>query len=271
MKVESLAFQTDLFFHRFNGIVFEYDDYLIIKTPSNPTFFWGNLLYFKNPPTENSFIEWQRCFKQQFESMNAEHMTFAWDSTNGEIGASDLFVKEGFDLEKSVVMVADQIIRPAKINSDIVVRPITSEEEWQMVIENHVLCRGKDFEETPYRKYATRKIADYRRMLKEKRGEWFGAFLGEKLVGDLGLFWEKELGRFQTVGTHPDFRRMGVCSALVYHTSIYAMEAQKLKQLVMVADPEYHAARIYESVGFKVREWQVGLCRYNKKIWATNS
>lgn len=38
---------------------------------------------------------------------------------------------------------------------------------------------------------------------------------------------------------------------LVYRSAQYAFREMKLKQLVMCADQEYHAARIYESVGFR--------------------
>lgn len=269
MKIDSLAFQTDLFFHRFTGIVLEYDDYIVVKTPSNPTFFWGNLLYFKNPPTVDSLETWKEKFKEQFKSMNVEHMTFAWDSITGENGSSFSFINDGFNLEKSVVMVAEKIVTPSKFNSDLIIRSIEKESEWQMVIDNQVRCRADHFDEAPYRKFAVRKMADYRLMIKQNKGEWFGAFLGEQLVGDLGVFAENGLGRFQTVGTHPDFRRKGVCSTLIHQSCLYALEKMNVTRLVIVADPAYHAAKIYESVGFVNQEIQVGLCKFNKAVWAT--
>jgi hypothetical protein len=38
----------------------------------------------------------------------------------------------------------------------------------------------------------------------------------------------------------------------------------KLKKLVMVADEHYHAAKIYESVGFVPTEKQVGVNWYDR-------
>jgi len=46
MQIRSLAYQTDLFFPRFDGEVVDRGDYTVIRTPSNPTFHWGNFLLF---------------------------------------------------------------------------------------------------------------------------------------------------------------------------------------------------------------------------------
>ena len=35
----------------------------------------------------------------------------------------------------------------------------------------------------------------------------------------------------------------------------------------MVADPEYHAAKVYESVGFIPTEKSIGMYKYPKKDW----
>lgn len=56
------------------------------------------------------------------------------------------------------------------------------------------------------------------------------------------------------VGTDPKARRQGLCGRLVYEVSMQALAAGRAERLVMVADPEYFAARIYESVGFQPAE-----------------
>lgn len=269
MKIKSLAFKTDLFFHRFSGVVLEYDDYLVVKTPTNPTYFWGNLLYFKNPPTSESFHLWKKIFDDQFKSMKVDHMTLAWDSPDGSLGHLEDFIKDGFEVEKSTVMSAKAVVSPPKINDLLSIRPIETEAEWAMVIENQVLARDLNFNEIAYRKFTARKIANYRMMIQENLGVWMGAFQGEQLVGDLGLFVENGLARFQTVGTHPEFRRIGVCSTLIYKTCLMAQRDLGAIEFIMVADPLYHAAKIYETIGFKATELQIGMCKYNKEIWAT--
>lgn len=109
-----------------------------------------------------------------------------------------------------------------------------------------------------------RKMERYRAMARKGLGAWFGAFLGGQLVGDLGMFVEGDIGRFQSVGTYPDFRRRGVCGTLVFHAAVHALEKMQVQTLVMVADLHYHAARIYESVGFAAAERQTGLTWWQK-------
>jgi predicted GNAT family acetyltransferase len=93
-------------------------------------------------------------------------------------------------------------------------------------------------------------------------GEWYGAFLGGRLVGDLGLFRDGPLARFQDVSTDEAFRRRGVCGTLVHEVARRALESGRAETLVMVADENYHAARVYESVGFRPEERHVVACRY---------
>lgn len=66
-------------------------------------------------------------------------------------------------------------------------------------------------------------MEQYRSMAEAKKGHWFGAFLNGKLIGDLGVFFEEHVGRYQSVGTHPDFRRKGVCGNLIYQAGLVAL------------------------------------------------
>jgi hypothetical protein len=44
MRVQSLACQTDLNLTQFDGQIIHRGHYLVVVTPSNPTYFWGNYL-----------------------------------------------------------------------------------------------------------------------------------------------------------------------------------------------------------------------------------
>lgn len=44
MNLRSLGYHTDLMFPRFDGLVVDCGDYLAVRTPSNPRFYWGNFL-----------------------------------------------------------------------------------------------------------------------------------------------------------------------------------------------------------------------------------
>jgi hypothetical protein len=59
---------------------------------------------------------------------------------------------------------------------------------------------------------------------------------------------------------------------LVYQAAQFAFRQMQLKNLVMVADENYHAAKIYESVGFApttkeyaANWWDVNACSHGRK------
>ena len=260
MKVKSLGYQTDLIFPGFDGELIDKGDYLVILTANNPTFHWGNFILFKNPPQRDDVALWKSLFQREIASqLDVSHITFGWDTSDGEIGDVELFLKEGFDLSKSIVLFTNEVNRPAKYNSDVEIRPISEDWEWQQATTNQIACREEGHDIESYTQFKTDQMLRYKKMSKAGIGHWFGAFLGDKLVADLGIFQVDKTARFQNVVTHPDYRRLGICGTLVYESSRFAFEKMNVKTLVMVADEEYHAARIYESVGFKPKERQVGL------------
>ena len=100
-----------------------------------------------------------------------------------------------------------------------------------------------------------------RSLISHGKGFWLGAFLGEQLVGNLGVFAINGCGRFQPVETHPDFRREGICRALLYEAAQLLRASHGVMQFVIVAEPDYHAIGLYRSVGFLDAQKQVGVCR----------
>ena len=62
------------------------------------------------------------------------------------------------------------------------------------------------------------------------------------------------LARFQSVETHPGFRGSGLAGTLVYDVSEFGFAELEAETLVMVADPNYAAIRIYGAVGFTASE-----------------
>ncbi len=263
MQIHSLGYRTDLFFTKFEGIILDRDAYLVIRTPSNPNFYWGNYLLFPTPPKPGDLEKWQALFQQEISAQQiTQHMVFGWDTQAGERGAVQPFLDAGFQLVESVVLTARQVNPPPKYNSAVVVRPLTEDWEWAQTLQNQMACRPTEHDPQLYLAFKTAKMARYREMQRAGRGEWFGAFLGDRLVADLGLFCSDGIGRFQSVETAPEFRRLGICGTLVYQAACFGLKQMGVQTLVMIADEHYHAARIYESVGFQAAEHQVGLERW---------
>jgi RimJ/RimL family protein N-acetyltransferase len=265
MQVHSLGYRTDLIFPRFDGQMLDRGDYLVILTPSNPTFYWGNFILFPNPPGEGDFENWRDVFSREIAArLPVKHFAFGWDTIEGETGLVGPFLEAGFNLSQSVVLSARQVTLPPRHNREVSVRPLKEDWEWEQALQNQVACREPEHGLESYTIFKRNQMQRYRRMSQAGLGWWFGAFLGNQVVADLGIFTDGTIGRFQSVGTHPNYRRRGICGALVYQASRFAFEKMKLETLVMVADEHYFAAKIYESIGFEPRERQVGLDWWEK-------
>lgn len=262
MNIRSLGYRTDLIFPRFEGIITDRGDHLIVTTPSNPTFWWGNFILFHEPPKEGDLERWGQIFTNEigpYEQVG--HMVFGIDGTDGDTGEIQPFLDAGFKLEVNVVLTAREVTVPPKLNTEAEIHLIQTSDAWEAVLENQVACRTSEFDRESYTEFKKRQLRRYRAMMDAGLGAWFGASLDGRPVADLGIFMDGDVGRYQSVVTHPDYQRRGLCGTLVYHAARHAFKALGVETLVMIADPNYHAARIYESVGFRPTERQVGLER----------
>ena len=133
------------------------------------------------------------------------------------------------------------------------------DELWQVQLDAAEL----ELPKSDLKEFYKKSMRQYQKLTDLGVGEWFGAFVDGKLAGSLGIFYDGELARYQIVSTRPEFQRRGVCSTLVYESAQHAF-GKGAKTLVMVADDDYHAAKIYESVGFKLTGMETGVCWYDK-------
>jgi ribosomal protein S18 acetylase RimI-like enzyme len=268
MKLQSLGYQTELLFRRFEGEVLERQDYLVLHTPRNPGYRWGNFLIFEGPPKPGDLERWKALFAKEIGTPPAyTHLVFAWDSTNGETGAIESFIEAGFKLETTSVMTARNVTPPPKLNQDCTIRTFTKD-DWAAWIELEVAmneAQESDREdEQGFRSYIEGKVKEYQGLIEAGLGQWFGAYLNGELTSSLGLFVWNKLGRFQMVATHPNYRRLGLAGTLVYQVARKGFEDMGAETLVMCADPDYVAIKIYESVGFRTTETMVGVDWHEK-------
>ena len=254
MEIASLAFRTDLaMLERSGSRVEDRDDHLVVRTPDNPTFWWGNFLLLPHAPADEAAARaWLGTFEREFP--DARHRTFGVDGTTGTLADLTTFTTRGLETEGATVMTATQVHEPPYPDVVARYRPLESDDDWTQQVE---LSRAGETlgYDLPY---ATARAAADRRLVEAGYGAWWGAFEGDRLLASMGLFAASEgLARFQSVKTHPDARGRGLAGTLVHRVSRYGFEELGAHTLVMVADPDYLAIRIYRSVGFADTERQL--------------
>ncbi|CAM5780560.1 GNAT family N-acetyltransferase [Rhizobacter fulvus] len=259
----ALGWRTDLIFVRFDGEVVPRTDHLVIRTPHNPTFWWGNFLLFDHAPRAGDAAHWCARFEAEIAARQSEsrHVTFGVDSEAPFDLPAD-FAASGFTLFSSTVltMQREQLRAPRKaIGASFRIEALRLPEQAPLAVEMQVAAdAGVSESEAQYRLFRARQMRRYAAMAQAGMGHWFGVFTDagdgvESLVADCGLFRlpGQALGRFQHVSTHPAWRRRGLCAALVHAVCRHGFERMALDTLVIVADPLDVAIGLYESLGFR--------------------
>lgn len=261
MELTSLGYRTDLALLQLGGTqVEDRGDYLVVRSPHNPTHWWGNFLLLAQVPAHDASESWLDRFAVAFPG--AEHVALGFDGKDGTVADLGWFAGHGFNAEAQTVMAATTVHEPARPNRGAAYRPLQSDEDWAQSVELRMRCNERTLEPTAYRTYVTVKAQTNRGLVETGRGGWFGAFIDGRLVAQLGLVVAGPgLARFQAVETDPDHRRRGLAGSLVHHASRYGFGELGARTLVMVADPEYFAIDLYRAVGFAPTQTQLQIER----------
>lgn len=252
MHVTSLGLRTDLaLLERSGSTIEDCGDHLVVRTPSNPTFYWGNFLVLDHLPAAEVVDEWLERFAAALP--DARHRALAFDCADGDISALAGFAERGFTVETSAVMTARSVQPPPSPNGDAEFRPLASDEDWAQSVA--LTLASHDGYEENHLQFVTLRAESNRALVADGRGAWFGAFVDGRLVTQMGLVLASAgLARFQSVETHPGFRRRGLAGTVVHRVGEYGFSDLEAETLVMVADPNDAAIRIYRAVGFTVTE-----------------
>lgn len=252
MHVESLAFRTDLALLALGGSTIEdHGTHVAVRTPDNPTYRWGNFLLLREAPTAATVPGWLRTFEETFPGL--EHRTFGVAAAHGTVDDLSALAAAGFEVEASTVMTASAVHEPPRPNRDATYRRLTSDDDWAQLVE--LRSTGEDADEPTF---VAAKVGAERRTTETGQGAWWGAFVDGRLLSSMGLVTASPgLARFQQVHTHSDARGRGLAGTLVHEVSRYGFDELGAATLVMVADPDYLAIRVYRSVGFADTETQL--------------
>lgn len=245
-------------FVRFDGEVRDRGDYIVARSPLNPDFYWGNFLLFPEAPVAGDLARWSRRFGAEFGADHrVRHLAFGWDGDAG--GDTAEFVRAGFSVEDDIVLTARALAAaPAAGPAGVTVRALRSDGDWEALAAFQATA-DEEMSKPAYQSFKEAQRRRYRRMADAGLGFWLGAFADDRLVAQLGLYFDGRAGRYQDVLTHPDHRRRGIATALVQAAGARAL-AGRADELVIVAG-NADAERIYRRVGFTPAGRQHGLYR----------
>ena len=260
VRVSSLGFRTDLGVLALEGSeIVDRGDHLVVRSPSQPSYFWGNFVLVPSPLGPGDATRWLAVFSEAFEE--ASHVAIGIDAKDGKVGDVAELYAAGLTVEAGTVLCASSLQRPGRPEATAELRPLVSNEDWAQVLRlgmQVALEEGRGFAED--RHFHEGRVAAARRLAATGRGAYFGAFLDGRLCSSLGLVLQEDgLARFRSVMTNPGHRRRGLASALVYAAGRHGLDDLGASRLVIAADPDGPAIGLYRSLGFVATEHHV-LC-----------
>ncbi|MEK8033536.1 GNAT family N-acetyltransferase [Ideonella sp. DXS29W] len=260
------GWRTDFLLHRVGGEVIERDDCVVVRTPSNEGFYWGNCLMIPETPSNADLPYWLRRFEEEVAlgRPGVRHVAIAVNSAVPDPGVVSAWLDAGFEFVETATL----RLRPDQLRSwpapELQPAPQLRPIDFDREIPRFVALQSADpqgHEPEGYRRFREAQMHRFAQVHAAGLGDWFGLWCGDELVADCGLLRDGALGRFQNVLVHPRWRRRGLCRALVQAVSRWGFERWGLTELIMCADPDDVAIRIYQSVGFEVFDHEWGLQR----------
>lgn len=257
MRRMSPGWVTDLAILELTGsTIDDHGDHLVVRSPGNPDYHWGNCVLVTDPATVDDAARWFDAFRSTFPDAG-------WVA----IGLPDFprnataWTSLGLELELVDVLSTTRAPRTGPLPDGYTVRRIDGD-DWELVIEAEVAdnARSGIYESTAHAEFVRETVATRRRLCDRGLAAFFGAFAGEDLAATLGIVRCGTTARFQAVGTDPAHRRRGLASHLLGVAGDWA-GAEGCDAWVIVTESTNEAGRVYRAAGFTLDDAVVSAYR----------
>jgi GNAT superfamily N-acetyltransferase len=256
MHIRSLALATELELAALRGRVLDRGDYVVVSTPDDPTYYDGNYLALPAAPQVGEVAYWTRRFGEELgHDPEVRHVALRWDGTAGDVGARDELVAAGFTIDVHQALTATAV-RPHA--TALPIRPLAPAD---LTRTAELAFAIGDNHSEGFRQFLARRAAWHRDLVERGLATFWGAFDGDALVGSLGLVPLRvgsalpldQVARYQDVQVLPSHRGRGLASALLGTSAAHAVAAG-IPRLVIVAESDSPASRVYQRAGFTIAE-----------------
>ena len=184
-----------------------------------------------------------------------------WDDPATKVDPTQAALGEAFVVRSADVMVFDGAATEADVPKGVSIRQI-EEDGWDAVLALQLaIAEEEGFDLEPHEAFLRRRNRARRALVAAGRAAWFGAFEHDRLAGQLGMVTGEGMARFQAVETAAEQRRRGIASALLDHARGWALARDPAAQVVILADTDGAASRLYVARGFRRRESLVDAIR----------
>jgi GNAT superfamily N-acetyltransferase len=219
---------------------------LLVRSPHNPDFHWGNFLFVTDHSRANDAAHWVTTFQAAFP--DADWVALGLAHTPDD---ADAWAAHGLELELDEVLSTSRIPWQAPLPSGYTVRRFDGQ-DWEKSVRREIAdnVRTGKHEAHTHQRFARAQAATRRALSDRNVGAWFGAFADDALVAELGLVRCGTTARYQSVGTDAEHRGRGLASHLLGVAAQWAAD-QGCTRWVIVTEATNPAGRVYRRAGFE--------------------
>lgn len=222
-------------------------DHVVVRTPQNPTFHWGNCVLVTDPDAVDDAQRWIKAFQASFPAATWVAIGLArmpdnvasWAELDLELGLDD-------------VLMTGALPRQTALAAGYAVRRLAGD-DWEQVVARALAenDRTAEFDPRSHEPFVRARTRAQRDLSERHVAAFFGAFCDRALVAELGVVRCGTAARYQNVGTDAEHRRRGIASHLLGVAARWAAE-HGCEQWVIVTEATNPAGRVYRSVGFEL-------------------
>ncbi len=258
-QFHSLALQSETAIWATRGSIVPRLGYWVVRTPSDPTYYYGNLLLLPEAPLAETIPLWQARFAQEFAGA-IQPTTLWWDTGELSPAARREFINRGFTVETTEVLRRDPSLPwPATtLGPDIEIREISARETPLLA---DLADRLSDRHDDIYQLFLQRRARWQAQLIQRGLAHFFACFADQRVVASIGIFTHDGLARYQDVQTDAAYRRRGLATALVGLAGQHGA-SPGTTNLTIHTEPNSDAARLYRCLGFILVETTRSACRY---------
>ncbi len=241
------GWRTDLAVLELMGSVIEDEgDHLLIRTPDNPGFHWGNFVFVTADEEVDNADRWVDTFHTAMPEANWVAIGLIRMPEDRQAWAD-----KHLDLELDDVLTTHRLPRQTPLAPGYMVRRLVGE-DWGQVLARSVVENGRtgEHEQASFARFASGRVEAQRSLSERDISAFFGAFAGDALVASLGIVRGGRTARYQSVGTDAKHRRRGLAAHLLGVAARWSAD-QGCDQWVIITEATNPAGRVYRSVGFE--------------------
>jgi len=228
------------------SLVEDRGDHLLVRSPNNSDFHWGNCLFVTDATGVNDAAGWVATFQAAFPEANWIAMGLIRMPDD-----QDAWVAQGLELELAEVLSTSTLPLQVPLPEGYTVRRLEGK-DWEQSVARVVAenLRTKEHEALSHERFARAQAQTQRGLSDRNVGIRFGAFAGDVLVAELGIVRCGTTARYQSVGTDDAHRRRGLAAHLLGVAARWAAD-EGCDRWVIVTEATNPAGRVYRRAGFE--------------------